>query len=139
MKKLLFVLFAALSFASCEEGTGLSDDAPMAEATIVGRWIPEGFEDVLRYEFTEDTRYTIYGNGSGEFPTLEEFLQENPGIHGHPWAYEGVVVVMDLHFGNFSRSIPLFKCNNQVLDWMNEDGTFHSTLFREGHSMTECH
>ncbi|MDA7722154.1 hypothetical protein N9F09_02345 [Schleiferiaceae bacterium] len=40
---------------------------------ITGRWVREDFE-LVRYEFQDGIQYTIYGNGSGEFPSLEEWL-----------------------------------------------------------------
>jgi len=98
----------------------------------------EGFDNSVLYEFTEDTRYTMY-SADGTFPTLEEFLEQNPGLSGHPWEYDGDVVVVDLHFGNFSRLIPNFKCGNQVIDWTEEDGSLRSeTYYREGYDLAEC-
>lgn len=133
MKKVLFVLFMTLVFFSCD------DDQPtnIAEATILGRWVPEGFEDNVRYEFTSDKRVTIYGT-DGDFPTLEEFLEINPQLTGNDWVYEGEVVVVDLNFGNYSRLIPNFKCDNKVIEWKNEDGTTHSTYYREDHDINQC-
>jgi hypothetical protein len=56
---------AALSCSKDEHGT------------ITGRWVPEGFENIVRYEFQDGIQYTIYGNGSGEFPSLVEWVQAN--------------------------------------------------------------
>ncbi len=134
MKKLLFALVVlSASLMSCDK-----EDMPVIpEATIEGRWVLEGFEETIRYEFTEDKRYTLYAT-DGVFPTLEEFIAENPGVGENDWYYEGEVIVIDLNFGNFSRVVPSFKCDNVVVDLIQEDGTLNSTLYRESHDITSC-
>jgi len=136
MKNVFFALLLAVSFASCvpEAVFPISGEGTSSEATILGRWDAGN----VRVEFTDDKRFTIYGNGDGTFPTLEQFTQENPGLTGNDWWYEGEVVVVDLNFGNFSRLVPMFKCGNQVIRWVYEDGSEHSSLFREGHDITAC-
>lgn len=136
MKKVILGLLVALSFMSCEKEEMNGSD--FNEATILGRWVPEGFDDVVRYEFTEDKRFTIYGTGDGVFPTLEEFMAENPQLTGHDWDYDGETVVVDLNFGNYSRLVPNFKCGNEVVDWVDEVGGGHSTFYREGHDLASC-
>lgn len=135
MKNVLIALLLALSFMSCEkEDSGSNQD----DATILGRWVPEGFEDAIRYEFTADKKFTLYST-DGSFPTLEEFMTENPGLTGNDWSYEGQTVVVDLNFGNYSRLIPVFNCDNEVINWIQEDGgADHSTYYREGHDITDC-
>lgn len=138
MKKLFLALLFATSFMSCDKDLIQEDTM---EATIVGRWQAVGFDDVIRYEFTEDKRYTIYGsdeNGENPFPTLEEFMQQNPGLPGNDWVYDGEVVVIDLHFGNYSRLVPKFRCGNSVIDWISETGSLHSTYYREGFDISTC-
>jgi hypothetical protein len=53
----------ATAVLSCSKGES---------GTTIGRWLPEGFENTVRYEFQDGIQYTIYGNGSGEFPSLVE-------------------------------------------------------------------
>ena len=133
MRKLFLVLVFAASLIGCEK-----DENPSTiDATIIGRWHAVGFEEVVLYEFTADKRYTIYSS-DGTFPTLEEFMAENPELRGHDWSYDGEVVVVDLNFGNFSRRIPTFRCDNYAIDWIGEDGTTGDTYFREGYDMSEC-
>ena len=55
-------------------------------------------------------------------------MQENPDLSGHYWLYEEETVVVDLNFGNFSRLVPDFKCDGDVIDWIAEDGSIHSTI-----------
>lgn len=98
--------------------------------TILGRWIPQGFESSTRYEFTRTTRFAIWSD-DGVFPTLADFLHKNPGLSGNSWSYEGRTVVVDLNFGNYSRLIPQFSGNNNMVNWINEDGELHSTFYRE--------
>jgi len=126
----LFVL--TLTHCSSDE----SNDIP--DKTIIGRWILVGFEDVIRYEFTSNKLFTLYADGSGVFPTLEEFIQQNPNITGLDWYYEGDTVVVDLNFGNFSRLVPNFKCDNYVIDWIQNDNSLHSTYYREEHDISQC-
>ncbi len=131
-------MFLALAFMSCEdEATNSNNEENQIEATILGRWIIEGFEDNIRYEFTADRLFTIYGE-NGEFPTLEEFQTENPQLTGNEWTYEGNTVVIDLNFGNFSRLVPEFKCGNYVAFMNQEDGSSHSTYYREGYNLADC-
>ena len=59
MKNLFLALLVALTFMSCEKEEILIDTS--TEATILGRWVAEGFESNIRYEFTEDRRFSIYG------------------------------------------------------------------------------
>jgi len=135
MYKFLFLFLLAVSITGCE--TTEIIEPIQEESTILGRWVLEGFEDNIRYDFTETRRFTIYGT-DGEFPSLIDFQSENPDLKGHSWEYEGDVLAIDLNFGNFSRLIPDFKCSNQVVDFLNEEGEIVSTLFREGHSLSSC-
>ncbi len=139
MKKVLMLILVAVSFMSCEPEVilpgGPGADSP---GTILGRWIPEGFESNVRYEFTSEKRHTIYGDGSGEFPSLQDWVAENPGILEHDYVFQEDVVVIDLNFGNYSRLIPTYKCENLVIEWVNEAGETHSTFYREGHDIENC-
>ena len=143
MKKLIFALLLGVSLMSCDKEvvTPTTDDTineNTTEATIIGRWQLVGFDNVIRDEFTPTKRFRIYSNEGGVFPTLEEFMEENPGIPGNDWEYEGNTVVVDLNFGNYSRLVPNFKCDNNVIDWISEDGSVHSTYYREGHDISAC-
>lgn len=129
MKKVLFLLLIAITFLNCE------NEDPEIDATIIGRWHLEGFETAVMYEFTEDKRYTLYSE-DGTFPPLD--IETHPVTLTHDWVYDGDVVVIDLNFGNYSRSVPNFKCGNYVIDWMSEDGTLHSTTYREGYNFPDC-
>ena len=124
-----------MAFSQCSKE---EEPEHIDEATILGRWKAVGFDDVIRYEFTTDKRFTIYGDGSGNFPTLEEFRQQNPTITGLDWTYDGDTVVVDLNFGNFSRLVPNFKCMNSVIDWTDTSNAHHSTFYREHHDIAEC-
>lgn len=130
MKKLLFLLLIAISFLNCED-----DGVAPVDATIIDRWHIVGFDDVILYEFTEDKRYTFYSDG-GVFPPLD--IETHPVPLIHDWEYDGETVVVDLNFGNYLRLIPNFKCDNYVIDWIAEDGSLHSTYYREGYDIAEC-
>jgi len=137
MKNVIFILLAITIF-NCSTNDDNSNKTPdIAEATIIGRWILMGFEDVIRYEFTENKRVTIYGL-NGTFPTLEEFNQRNPKVSGNDWYYEGDKVTIDLNFGNLSSLTPEFVCGNKVLIWKSDDGETHSVYFRESYDISTC-
>ena len=134
IQRSVLVLFL-LMFTQCSNDGGPENNL---DATIIGRWQLVGFDDVIRYEFTSDKLFTIYGDGTGVFPTLEEFMQQNPNLVGLDWYYEGDTVVVDLNFGNYSRLVPNFKCDNYVIDWIQNDNSLHSTYYRENHDISEC-
>jgi hypothetical protein len=33
---------------------------------------------------------------------------------------------------------PVFKCNNNVIEWLTDLGEIHATYFREGYDITSC-
>ncbi len=137
MKKIL-ILLLSLTMLNCSSDDYNSDDNQITpEATILGRWVPMGFESTIRYEFTDTKRFNIY-SVDGSFPTLEEFNQQNPELVGLDWFYEGDKVTIDLNFGNFSTLTPQFTCDNYVLKWINDDGETHSVYFREGYDINSC-
>jgi hypothetical protein len=87
------------------------------------------------YEFTADKRYTLY-SGNGEFETIQELI--GSGHSGNDWWYDGAQITVDLNFGNTSTLIPTFKCNNNVLVWLNDLGTTQAIYFREGYDLNAC-
>jgi len=140
MKKTVFAFLIAVFITGCLEDT--TDPIVMPEpeveaATILGRWVLVGFEEAVRYEFTENKRFTIY-SGDGTFPTLEDLLMESPQLTGLDWEYVGDTVEVDLNFGNYSRLVPNFKCDNAVIDWIAGDGSVQTSYYRESHDITAC-
>ncbi len=133
MKRVMFMLFVACTLINCtkEEEQNLS----VQEATIIGRWNPVGFEGSVMYEFTENKRYTFYSL-DGKFETIEEL--ESEGRRGNDWKYEGDVVVIDLNFGNFSRLRTQFTCDNNVINWIDEEGEPNGSFFRENFDKNSC-
>lgn len=136
MKKTLFILLALVMF-NCSSDDGSNSNPEIAEATILGRWILVGFEDAIRYEFTDAKRFDIYSD-NGTFPTLEEFNQQNPELTGLDWYFEGDKVTVDLNFGNLSTLTPEFVCNNYVINWLNQDGETVSIYHRENYDVSNC-
>lgn len=136
MKKVLLILLAITAF-NCSTNDDDSMPFEIQEATILGRWVPIGFEDAIRYEFTENKRFTIYSS-DGKFPTLEVFNQQNPELLGLDWYYEGNQVTIDLNFGNLSTLTPQFICANNVLKWLNDDGETQGVYYREGYDVSSC-
>ena len=135
MKKSIFILLLALTVFSCSKEEEIVMQEALQDATLVGRWNVEGFEGAVLYEFTETQRFTMY-SGDGEFETLEEVIAS--GRHGNDWTREGDEVTIDLHFGNFSTKTIQFVCDNQVINWLNNDGEIESTLYREGFDYASC-
>ncbi|MGB0777953.1 MAG: hypothetical protein ACPGR7_08000 [Flavobacteriaceae bacterium] len=130
MKHLLLLILAFSLFISCDDETNPQDEVGIEEL-IIGRWHLSGFDDRVLYEFTENYRYTIYGE-NWEFGGLETAIP-NP----NPWFVENDKIHMDLHFGNELSAEYVFKCNNQVLD-LYLDGELHTTLYRENYSLMNC-
>ncbi|WP_033958503.1 hypothetical protein [Psychroserpens jangbogonensis] len=136
MKKTIFMLILVATLFNCSS----DDDATIPEdnsieATLLGRWSLVGFEDNILYEFTVDKRFDIYGI-DGVFGTVEEQIAD--GLNGLDWFYEGDQVIVDLNFGNTSILTPQFVCDNYVVNWINDDGEIHSTMFREAFDYASC-
>lgn len=140
MKKVTLILLTLVLFNCSNDDSPLQQEQQqiIPEATILGRWSLLGFEDNIRYEFTDQGKlFTIYGV-DGVFPTLEEFNQENPGLTGLDWYYEDDVLVVDLNFGNYSRLTPQFVCDNYVVRWIDEDGGLFGFYYREDFDISSC-
>lgn len=131
LTKIIVLIFSLFLFLQCSNA---ADDN--LNASIIGRWKIVGFDNV-QYEFTENKRYNIYATNN-TFPTLQEFLQQNPNIAGLDWYYEGSAVVVDLNFGNLSKLTPTFKCSNNVIEWISEDTSVHSTFYKVNHDVSAC-
>ena len=131
MKHLLFCLLVLTTFFACENETTEPETETETEldCSIVGRWIIDGLNESTLYEFTEDLRYTIYSVEAGVFGTIEDAI---PGPH--EYYYEGDTLVIDLNFGNFSRNIPEFKCDCNVVT-LGEGG---SVLYQEDYNLADC-
>ncbi len=136
MRNALITLILLSTFLSCDKDE--VDPTTPTEATILGRWVPVGFEDNIRYEFTDNKRFELYSSNDGTFPTLEEFQTQNPNLTGKDWFYSGDTIVVDLNFGNYSRLLPNFKCDNYVIEWINEAGEENGIFYREDHDITSC-
>lgn len=138
MKNLTLILLALVLMNCSSDDSSSEEEQFIPEATLLGRWVLQGFEDNIRYEFTNDgKRFAIYGI-DGVFPTLEEFNQENPQLTGLDWYYEDDIVVVDLNFGNYSRQTPQFVCQNEVIQWLDEDGELAGIYFRENVDISSC-
>ncbi|WP_452220657.1 hypothetical protein [Lacinutrix salivirga] len=135
--KITLVLLVVFTSVQCSSDDDNSQNTTPEEGTIIGRWKLADLSTV-EYEFTTNKRFAIYQQNDGTFPTLEEFQLENPDLTGLDWEYDGDTVVVDLNFGNFSRLIPTFKCENKVIDWMDENNELHSTYYRVDHDITTC-
>lgn len=139
MRKVIFILFASFLLINCSsitDETLIQENIP--EATLIGRWNLVGFENALLYEFTSTKRYTFYST-NGSFLSLKDLLAQNKNANiGLDWWYVGQKVSVDLNFGNISTLTPQFKCNNYVLNWLDDKGEIHSTYFREGYNYASC-
>ncbi len=107
----------------------------MQESTVIGRWNVVGFLGSVLYEFTENKRYTFYSS-DGNFQTIQQLLDEDRS--GNDWWVEEDKITIDLNFGNLSTLTPIFKCNNNVIVWMNDLDEVHSTYYREGYDFSDC-
>ena len=133
MKKVLFILLALTIFNCSPEDS--SEIEQVQEETLIGRWNLVGFEGSILYEFTADKRFTMYAT-DGSFETVAELIDS--GRVGNDYWYEGSMVTVDLNFGNTSTLTPQFKCGNNVVDWLDNNGEIHSSMFRENFDYTSC-
>ena len=131
MKK-VFLLLVTVVFMNCSTNEEVE---VLQDATLIGRWNLEGFEGNVMYEFTAEKRFTLYAF-DGNFESVEEII--NSGLSGNDWWYEGADVTVDLNFGNFSTLKPTFKCNNNVIIWLDASAEVHSTFYREGYNLNDC-
>lgn len=106
---------------SCSSNEEVADSP---EATVIGCWNLNGFVGSVMYEFTAIKRYTLCP-GNGEFETVQEVIDS--GRSGNDWWSEDVKITLDLNFGNTSTMTPSFKCNNNVIVWLNYNGDIHAT------------
>lgn len=131
MKKVL-LLFTVLSFFNCTTNESLEE---LPEDTIIGRWIPDGFQGRVLYEFTKTKRFTFYST-NGSFQSVEELLNE--GRSGNDWWLDGDKITVDLNFGNLSSRNFEFKCNSNVVEWLNDDGEMLELYYRENYNLSDC-
>jgi len=130
--KNIYIFIFCLTLLSCSSNEEVADSP---EATVIGRWNLNGFVGSVMYEFTANKRYTLY-SGNGEFETVQEVIDS--GRSGNDWWYEGDKITVDLNFGNTSTLTPSFKCNNNVIVWLNDIGDIHATYFREDYDISNC-
>lgn len=127
MKKTILFLSIITTLLSCSN----TDDSNNDQDSILGRWHLVGFEETVMYQFTDDNlRHTIYAT-NGNFGGLETAIP-NP----NSWSIENNKLVIDLNFGNSSTESLSFKCNDNVVDLISDNGT--SRLFREGYAIANC-
>lgn len=130
MKNLFLSLLLVTTFMGCT-----SDDDQVTEPeeySIEGRWHVVGFEDTVMYEFTADKRYTIYST-DGVFGDVSTAIP-NP----HDWSFDGEKIVIDLNFGNFLTFTPSYRCNGNAVDFILDDGSTGTMLFRENFDLSTC-
>ena len=138
MKKVVFLLFTCLTLFNCSSIDDTLIQKEIPDATLIGRWNLVGFEGKVLYEFTPTKRYTFYST-NGSFLSLKDLLvQSNNANIGLNWWFVGKKVSIDHNFGNISTLTPQFKCDNYVLNWIDDKGDIHSTYFREGYNYATC-
>lgn len=125
MRYFFCCLLALVVLTGCEKEEALEPDC-----TIKGRWIPNGFDNTL-YEFTDDLRYTIYSDTPGQFGTIADAIP-NP----KDYSFVGDSLVIDLNFGNFSTTEPIYKCDCNVVELSSANGT--SILYKEDYNYADC-
>lgn len=117
-------------------GCSGKEEELIPEGSVLGRWNLVGSEGFIQYEFTKDKRYTFYKTEEDTFETIEALLAT--GRVGNDWWYDGNKVVVDLNFGNYSVLLPKFVCNNNVINWFDENNELNSIFFKEGYNYSNC-
>ena len=114
-----------------------TNDLPekIADASVIGRWNLEGFDGRILYEFTENKRYTFYAT-DGNFQTLQELLDD--GVSGNDWWLENSEITIDLNFGNLSTRTASYMCNNNVIEWLDDNNQVVEVYYREDYNLNDC-
>ncbi len=120
MKYVLVVVVLFMTMISCDKD---GND----NCNIEGRWINEAFDNTL-YEFQGGLRYTIY-SVDGSFGTIEDAIP-NP----NDYTETSDSLIIDLNFGNFQRSAPVYKCDCNVLE-LNAGASLY---YKEGYNIEDC-
>lgn len=120
-----YIFFSILLFATLTACNDDTDPATEVDCTIEGRWILEGLDNTL-YQFTDSLQYTIYST-NGEFGPIEDAI---PGPHEYVFLQDSLII--DLNFGNFSRTLPVYKCDCNVVELTQGDAG--SILYKEGYN-----
>ena len=127
MRYLFFSLLLFATLTACNDDT---DPATELDCTIEGRWIDEGFDDTVLYQFSDSLRYTIYST-DGDFGPLESAI---PGPLDYVFLQDSLII--NLNFGNFSRTLPVYKCDCNVVELTQGDSG--SILYKEGYNYPDC-
>ena len=130
-------------FATCEYVViAYEGECLVLNEEIEGRWHLVGYETAIMYQFVDTEpfaeaglKYTIYGDGSGEFDDLDG---DYTGGTPNPYSIEGDVITIDYHFGNITDYQMNFRCEGQVVDLYNFDGGIF-TLYREFYDYSQCY
>ena len=125
LNKIILSIFVLLGIGNAQE--------------IEGRWHLVGFEDAIMYQFVDTEpfadaglRYSIYVDENGEFDDLDG---DNIGGTPHPYSVVGDIITIDTHFGNILSYQMNFKCDGQVVEFIDIDyDVIHSILFRENYN-----
>ena len=135
MKKFILslVILSSIFFSNCE-----SNDDENLELTIqekveilkTGEWLLMGFENSIMYTFDNEERATFYGE-NGVFPS-----EPIPGKHAY--SFQDEKMTLDLNFGNVFTYDLQFSCDNNIVEFYDDDGVLNSTLYRKDSGYQDC-
>ncbi len=126
---LMFTALSCLCLFSCDKEDDNDNDL---DCTIEGRWIVQADQINTLWQFENGLQYTIYtSDTTGTFGPIEDAIP-NP----HDYFYEGDTLVIDLNFGNFSRTLPVYKCDCNVVELTSATGT--QALYKEDYTYEDC-
>lgn len=128
---LITILFTTLFSCSPDDSQSQSDERTASEL-IIGRWKVLGFENTVMHEITVDQVHTIYST-DGNFGDISTAI---PGAHDY--TVTGNVYTEDLNFGNMFTADLVFKCDGNVVEFVDDSGTTGRIYFRENYNYPDC-
>jgi hypothetical protein len=105
-------------------------------ASVDGKWIPEGFSNVL-YILEDGKRYTYYCGGNQNCDSLYNTYEAADGNHipgVDDFTLNNDTISIDLNFGNFLTSHLTFECDSNVLNFASNN----TTWVRLGTNLNDC-
>ena len=134
VSKSIFAILTVISFVfltSCEDNQAdLDTTQTKVELLESGEWLLKGFEDSVMYTFDNGERATYYGE-NGVFPS-----ESIPGKHAY--SFQDEKMTLDLNFGNIFTYDLQFSCDNNIVEFYDDNGELNSILYRKNSNYQNC-
>lgn len=133
--KSIYVIIAMVNlvfFISCQTNEEVVTETNQTKLELLesGEWLLKDFEDRVMYTFNNGERATYYGENS-IFPN-----EPIPGKHAYSFLEEKITI--DFNFGNIFTYEIKFSCDNNIVEFYDDNGELNSTLYRKDSSYKNC-